>query len=143
MLHFLFAIDFGAEWLCRCVLYGLRRVRRRQDVKIGWQAAFDHLVYNFFALVVIYVIPLLRPVPLFCAEALARIASGHRWVLAVYLGTFWSSCWWGCAECDVRRQSPLPCGAARPVQVGRVHGVGTRATGASAKWSVAWATCPT
>ncbi|MFD7242275.1 hypothetical protein [Streptomyces massasporeus] len=35
----------------------------------------------------IYVIPLLRPVPLFCAENIARIASAHRWVLAVYLGT--------------------------------------------------------
>ncbi|MEU0913317.1 hypothetical protein [Streptomyces althioticus] len=59
-----------------------------QDAKIGLQAAFVHLVYNFFAIVVIYVIPLLRPVPLFCAETLARIASEHRWVLAVYFGTF-------------------------------------------------------
>ncbi|MFE7111493.1 thymidylate synthase [Streptomyces sp. NPDC057575] len=58
-----------------------------QDAKIGLQAAFVHLIYNLFAIVVIYVIPLLRPVPLFCAENLARIASEHRWVLAVYLGT--------------------------------------------------------
>jgi len=58
-----------------------------QDAKIGLQAAFVHLIYNFFAIVVIYVIPLLRPLPLFCAESLARIASEHRWVLAVYLGT--------------------------------------------------------
>ncbi|WP_433504789.1 hypothetical protein ACQP04_35445 [Pseudonocardia halophobica] len=50
------------------------------------QAAFVHLVYNF-AIVVIYVIPLLRPVPLFCAQKLARVASEHRWVLAVYLLT--------------------------------------------------------
>ncbi|MFJ8440290.1 hypothetical protein [Kitasatospora griseola] len=35
----------------------------------------------------IYVIPFLRPVPLFCAENLARVASEHRWVLAVYVGT--------------------------------------------------------
>lgn len=28
-----------------------------------------------------------HPVPLFCAQNLARIASEHRWVLAVYLGT--------------------------------------------------------
>jgi sodium-dependent phosphate cotransporter len=58
-----------------------------QDAKIGLQAAFVHLVYNGFAIVVIYVIPLLRPVPLFCAETLARLASEHRWVLAVYLCT--------------------------------------------------------
>ncbi|WP_372350039.1 hypothetical protein [Streptomyces sp. KL116D] len=33
-------------------------------------------------------IPLLRPVPLFCAgEPRARVAAERRWVLAVYLGT--------------------------------------------------------
>ncbi|MEU8542447.1 Na/Pi symporter [Streptomyces sp. NPDC048717] len=57
------------------------------DAEIGLQAAFVHLVYNLFAIVVIYVIPFLRPVPLFCAENLAHVASEHRWVLAVYLGT--------------------------------------------------------
>jgi solute carrier family 34 (sodium-dependent phosphate cotransporter) len=39
-----------------------------QDAKIGLQAAFVHLIYNVFAIVVIYVIPVLRPVPLYCAE---------------------------------------------------------------------------
>jgi solute carrier family 34 (sodium-dependent phosphate cotransporter) len=58
-----------------------------QDAKIGLQAAFVHLIYNFFAIIVIYVIPILRPVPLFCAENLARIASERRWVLGAYLGT--------------------------------------------------------
>ena len=58
-----------------------------QDAKIGLQAAFIHLIYNLFAIIVIYVIPLLRPVPLFCAENIARIASERRWVLAVYLIT--------------------------------------------------------
>jgi sodium-dependent phosphate cotransporter len=57
------------------------------DAKIGLQAAFVHLIYNLFAILVIYVIPLLRPVPLFCAEYLARVASERRWVLGVYLGT--------------------------------------------------------
>lgn len=57
------------------------------DAKTGLQAAFVHLIYNVFAIIVIYVVPLLRPVPLFCAENLARIASERRWVLAVYLGT--------------------------------------------------------
>ncbi|MFG2823641.1 hypothetical protein ACGFX4_29970 [Kitasatospora sp. NPDC048365] len=58
-----------------------------QDAKIGLQAAFVHLIYNVFAIVAIYVIPFLRPVPLFCAESLARLASERRWVLAAYLGT--------------------------------------------------------
>ncbi|MFI6874108.1 Na/Pi symporter [Streptomyces sp. NPDC050400] len=57
------------------------------DARIGLQAALVHLVYNLFAIVAIYVIPLLRPVPLFCAENLARVAAERRWVLAVYLGT--------------------------------------------------------
>jgi sodium-dependent phosphate cotransporter len=58
-----------------------------QDAKIGLQAAFVHLLYNVFAIIVIYVIPVLRPVPLFCAETLARIAAERKWVVAVYLIT--------------------------------------------------------
>ncbi|MGN5377113.1 hypothetical protein BIV25_21645 [Streptomyces sp. MUSC 14] len=58
-----------------------------QDAQIGPQAAFVHLICNLFATVVIYVNPLLRPVPLLCAQNLARIASAHRWVLAICLGT--------------------------------------------------------
>jgi sodium-dependent phosphate cotransporter len=58
-----------------------------QDAKIGLQAAFVHLIYNVFAIIVIYVNPLLRPVPLFCAESFARIASERKWVIAVYLVT--------------------------------------------------------
>ncbi|MGW4802660.1 thymidylate synthase [Kitasatospora sp. NPDC004272] len=57
------------------------------DARIGLQAAFVHLLYNLFAILAIYVVPLLRPVPLWCAENLARVASAHRWVLALYLGT--------------------------------------------------------
>ena len=56
-----------------------------QDAKIGLQAAFVHLLYNLLAIVVIYVNPLLRPVPLFCAETFARIASERKWVIAAYL----------------------------------------------------------
>jgi len=44
-----------------------------------------HLLYNVFAIIVIYVIPVLRPVPLFCAETLARIAVTRKWVVALYL----------------------------------------------------------
>src|SRR5215467_8603856 len=58
-----------------------------QDAKIGLQAAFVHLLYNLFAIIVIYVIPILRPVPLFFAETLARIAAERKWVVAVYLIT--------------------------------------------------------
>ena len=58
------------------------RVRRRRR-----PAAFVHLLYNVFAIVLIYVIPLLRPVPLFCAETFARIAAERKWVVAVYLIT--------------------------------------------------------
>ncbi len=58
-----------------------------QDARIGLQAAFVHLLYNVFAIVAIYVIPVLRPVPLFLAQTFARIASQHKWVVAVYLGT--------------------------------------------------------
>jgi solute carrier family 34 (sodium-dependent phosphate cotransporter) len=57
------------------------------DAKVGLQAAFVHLVYNVFAIIVIYVIPILRPVPLYCAQTFARIASERKWVVAVYLGT--------------------------------------------------------
>ena len=55
------------------------------DARIGLQAAFVHLIYNLFAIIVIYVIPLLRPVPLFLAENLARVASERRWVLFAYI----------------------------------------------------------
>jgi sodium-dependent phosphate cotransporter len=41
----------------------------------------------FFAIIVIYVIPVLRPVPLYCAQTLARIASERKWVVAVYIVT--------------------------------------------------------
>ena len=46
-----------------------------------------HLLYNLFAIIVIYVIPVLRPVPLFCAETFARIAAERTWGIAVYLIT--------------------------------------------------------
>jgi sodium-dependent phosphate cotransporter len=58
-----------------------------QDAKIGVQAAFVHLLYNVFSIVAIYVIPILRPVPLFCAQTLARVAADRKWVIAVYLIT--------------------------------------------------------
>jgi sodium-dependent phosphate cotransporter len=56
-----------------------------QDAEIGLQAAFVHLLYNLFSIIAIYVIPILRPFPLHCAEALGRIAADRKWILAVYL----------------------------------------------------------
>jgi solute carrier family 34 (sodium-dependent phosphate cotransporter) len=53
--------------------------------KVGLQAAFVHLVYNVLAIIVIFVIPVLRPVPLWCAETLARVAVERKWVVALYL----------------------------------------------------------
>jgi sodium-dependent phosphate cotransporter len=44
-----------------------------------------HLVYNVLAIIVIFVIPFLRPVPLWCAETLARVAVEKKWVVALYL----------------------------------------------------------
>jgi solute carrier family 34 (sodium-dependent phosphate cotransporter) len=55
------------------------------DAKIGLQAAFVHLVYNVFSIIAIFVIPILRPVPLWCAEHLASIAVSHKWVIVTYL----------------------------------------------------------
>jgi sodium-dependent phosphate cotransporter len=46
-----------------------------------------HLLYNLFAIIVIYVIPVLRPVPLVCAQTFARVAAERKWVIAVYLIT--------------------------------------------------------
>ena len=44
-----------------------------------------HLLYNVFSIIVIYVIPVLRPIPLFCAQTLARVAADRKWVVAVYI----------------------------------------------------------
>ncbi|MCL2585406.1 MAG: hypothetical protein FWE35_23450 [Streptosporangiales bacterium] len=55
------------------------------DAKIGLQSAFVHLLYNILSIIVIYVIPLLRPVPLLGAETFARIAADRKWVVAAYL----------------------------------------------------------
>ena len=57
------------------------------DAKIGLQAAFVHLLYNVFSIIVIFVIPILRPVPIWCAEHFAKIAVSHKWIIAAYLIT--------------------------------------------------------
>jgi sodium-dependent phosphate cotransporter len=44
-----------------------------------------HVLYNVLAVIVIFVLPFLRPVPLWCAEQLAAIATVHKVVLAAYM----------------------------------------------------------
>jgi len=57
------------------------------NTRIGLQAAFVHLLYNVLAITVIFVIPILRPVPLWCAQRLAEIAVKRKWLIACYLVT--------------------------------------------------------
>lgn len=54
--------------------------------RYGLQAAFVHVLFNVVAILIIFVIPLLRPLPLWLATRLAELASERRWVLGLYLG---------------------------------------------------------
>lgn len=58
--------------------------------QIALQAAFVHVLYNVFCAVLIFGLPLLRPLPVMGAEWLARIGSANKlyvvaWVLGVFL----------------------------------------------------------
>jgi sodium-dependent phosphate cotransporter len=55
------------------------------SAKIGLQAAFVHVLFNVFSILVIFVIPVLRPIPLICAEAVANVATRHKWFAAFYI----------------------------------------------------------
>jgi len=55
--------------------------------KIGLQAALVHVLFNVAAMLVIFVIPLLRPLPLHAAEAIANIATRHKWFALVYIAS--------------------------------------------------------
>jgi solute carrier family 34 (sodium-dependent phosphate cotransporter) len=68
-------------------LFAAFAVEGTADARIGLQAAFVHLPYNVFSILIIFVIPILRPVPPWCAEHLANIAVSHRWIIATYLIT--------------------------------------------------------
>jgi sodium-dependent phosphate cotransporter len=57
------------------------------DAEVGLQAAFVHLLFNVLAVFAIFVIPILRPVPLWCAETLGRVAAEKKRVAALYLIT--------------------------------------------------------
>jgi sodium-dependent phosphate cotransporter len=59
------------------------------NASIGMQAAFVHLLYNVLSMVVIFMIPLLRPIPLVISEWLAQVCAERKWVIAAYvLGAF-------------------------------------------------------
>jgi sodium-dependent phosphate cotransporter len=55
--------------------------------KIGLQAALVHVLFNVAAMLVIFVIPLLRPLPLVAAGAVAAIATRHKWFAFVYIAS--------------------------------------------------------
>ncbi|MEC7119755.1 MAG: Na/Pi symporter [Pseudomonadota bacterium] len=53
------------------------------------QIALVHLLFNVFAIVLIYVLPFLRPVPIYMAETLATLAQRNKlYVLAYIAGVF-------------------------------------------------------
>jgi sodium-dependent phosphate cotransporter len=56
-----------------------------EDSLVALQIALVHVLYNVLSVIVIFVLPFLRPVPLWCAERLAAIASVHKVVLAAYV----------------------------------------------------------
>jgi sodium-dependent phosphate cotransporter len=56
-----------------------------EDSLVALQIALVHVLYNVLSVIVIFVLPYLRPVPLWCAERLAAIASVHKAVLAAYV----------------------------------------------------------
>ena len=55
------------------------------SAKIGLQASFIHVLFNVFAILVIFVIPVLRPIPLRCAEAVANVATRRKWFALFYI----------------------------------------------------------
>jgi sodium-dependent phosphate cotransporter len=56
-----------------------------EDSLVALQIALVHVLYNVLSVIVIFVLPYLRPVPLWCAEHLAAIASENKAVLAAYM----------------------------------------------------------
>lgn len=60
------------------------------EAQVALQAAFVHMLYNLFAAVVIFGVPLLRPIPVSAALTLARYGAENKlyviaWVLGVFL----------------------------------------------------------
>lgn len=54
---------------------------------VALQAALVHLLFNLFGIFLIYVLPLLRNVPLVAATWLGRVASDRKWIAAAWVIT--------------------------------------------------------
>ncbi|MCL1586926.1 MAG: Na/Pi symporter [Actinomycetia bacterium] len=52
----------------------------------GMTIALVHLLFNVFAILVIYPIPKIRYIPVILAEKLARVAANKKWVAIAYVG---------------------------------------------------------
>lgn len=60
------------------------------DAQLALQAAFVHVLFNVIGILIIYGLPMMRWVPVRCAEALASVATEHKaiaaaWVITVFL----------------------------------------------------------
>ncbi|WJZ03733.1 Na/Pi symporter [Corynebacterium freiburgense] len=61
-----------------------------QGAALALEIALVHVLFNVFGIVLIYVLPFLRNIPLVCAEFLAKVATEHKslalaWVVTVFL----------------------------------------------------------
>lgn len=61
-----------------------------QGAELALQIALVHFLFNVYGVFIIYVLPFLRPVPLVCAEFLAKVATEHKplalaWIVTVFL----------------------------------------------------------
>ncbi len=60
------------------------------DAQLALQAAFVHVLFNVIGILIIYGLPMMRWVPVRCAELLASVATEHKtiaaaWVITVFL----------------------------------------------------------
>ena len=61
-----------------------------QGAELALQIALVHFLFNVYGVFAIYVLPFLRPIPLVCAEFLAKVATNHKplalaWIVTVFL----------------------------------------------------------
>ena len=53
----------------------------------GTVIALCHLLFNLSGVILIYIIPWLRRIPLYLAERLAERASENKWYVPIYVGS--------------------------------------------------------
>lgn len=61
-----------------------------QGAELALQIALVHFLFNVYGVVLIYVLPFLRPIPVLCAEFLAQVATERKalalaWIVTVFL----------------------------------------------------------